>query len=309
MRDCKKIIFIVGPTSVGKSKAAVFLASKINGEIISCDSMQVYKEVNIASNKCLAKGTGGIPQHLVNIISVEDDFDVARFNELARGLIKEIHGRGRIPIIAGGSGMYMQVLLDGIFESSERDWNLRKELALLANEKGAGFLFKQLKKKDPRAADKIHPNDLKRIIRSLEVYACENSPISVLQKCRTGLWGKYNIKIFALNRERSLLYKRIDDRVDQMFRQGVVDEIKKLGDLRLSRTSERIIGVKEIRGYLRNEYGLDNAVYLMKLNTRHFAKRQLTWFRKDKRLTWIMIKPENTQEDVASKIMSEKNEK
>ncbi len=301
-----KIIFIVGPTAVGKSEIAFALAQEIKGEIISCDAMQVYKEINIASNKPPRFMLEKIRHHLISLISIEEEFDVAEFNRRAREAIKEIHVRGHIPIIVGGSGMYMQILLDGIFEGKARkNEGLREELKRKAQEKGVLFLYDVLKKKDPQAALKIHPNDLRRIMRALEVLALENKPISELQKKREGLWGKYQIHLFGLNRDREELYRQIDARVEKMFEEGLVEEIKNLSHLKWSPTADRIIGVREVQGYLKGEHDLERAKYLMKLNTRHLAKRQLTWFRKEKRIRWFALNSRESVEEIIPLMKSE----
>lgn len=299
-----KIIFLVGPTAVGKSEAAFALAKEINGEIISCDAMQVYEEIHIASSKPPSFMLEKIRHHLINLISIEEEFDVAEFNRLANEAIKDIHKRGCVPIVAGGSGLYMQILLDGIFEGkAKKNDGLREELRRKAQEKGVSFLYAALKKKDPQAVLKIHPNDLRRIMRALEVLALENKPISELQKKREGLWGKYEIPLFGLNRDRGELYERIDSRVEKMFNAGIVEEIKKLNACKWSPTADRIIGVREVQGYLKGEYDLERAKYLMKLNTRHLAKRQLTWFRKEKRIRWIMLNSQQSLGEAVKIIM------
>jgi len=297
-----KIIFIVGPTAVGKSEVAYHLAKKIGGEIISCDSMQVYKEIHIASNKPSEEILRVIPHHLLNIVSIEEEFDVAQFNQLAITAIRDIHARERIPIVVGGSGLYMEVLLDGIFEGGDKNEALRTELRQLAMDEGNQALYDKLKEIDPGAASKIHPNNIKRIIRALEVCCNEQCSISELQHKRQGIWGKYDIKLFVLNRHREALYKKINDRVDQMFDEGIIEEIRALEKKTWSYTAKGLIGVKEVLAYLSGDIDLAQAQYLMKRNTRHFAKRQLTWFRRDKRLEWMMIDAEDTAESVMEKI-------
>ena len=300
--DSAQIIFIVGPTAVGKSDVALTLAQKLKGEIVSCDAMQVYKEISVATSKPSRAMFGKVPHHLVDIQSVEDEFDVARFNEQALKAILAIMKQGKVPIVTGGSGMYMQVLLDGIFPGGGKDPQVRARLEEEAEDKGNEALYAKLKKIDPATALKIHPSDRRRMIRALEVYETTRQPISVAQKSREGLWGKYAIRIFALNRERSELYTRINRRVEEMLDAGLVDEIKKLKKYKLSLTASRIIGVKEIDGYLQGEYDIERAKYLIQLNTRHLAKRQMTWFRKDKRLEWIMIGEDDSPKMVAGKI-------
>ena len=282
-----RIIFIAGPTAIGKTQFALDLAKEITGEIISCDSMQVYREIRVASNKPSAEVLKEIPHHLINVVSIEEEFDAARFNRLALKAIEDIHRRERTPLVVGGTGLYMQILLDGIFESKPKNESLREELKEKAKEKGISFLYDILKIEDPAAAQKIHPNDLRRIIRALEVTRTEKRPFSELQKNRQGLWGKYDIQIFGLNRPRQELYERIEARVEQMFENGLVEEIKSLENRNWSKTAQNIIGVREVLGYLKKEYDLKRAKELMKLNTRHLAKKQLTWFRKDQRIEWI----------------------
>ncbi len=301
--NSKKIIFIVGPTAVGKSDVAFFLAQDIQGEIISCDSMQIYKEVNIASNKPSKDIVDKMPHYLVDILSVEEEFDVARYNEMALAAIKEIHSRNHIPVVVGGSGMYMQILLDGIFKGGFKNEALRKDFKEQARQYGNQFLYDKLKEEDPQAAGKIHPNDARRVIRALEISREEKIPISQLQKKREGLWGKYDIMLFALNRDRQKLYDQIDERVEKMVEEGLVEEIENLNKVKWSLTAKKIIGVKETRGFLKREYNLKEAKDLMKLNTRRFAKRQLTWFRKEDRLQWIMIEEGDTPEKIAEIIM------
>jgi tRNA dimethylallyltransferase len=287
--DSNTIIFIVGPTAVGKTEVAVLLAERMRGEIISCDSMQVYREINIASNKPPKELLERVPHHMIGTISIAEEFDVAAFNRDALSKIDDIRRCNRVPVICGGSGLYMSVLLDGIFEEAACDAAVREALAQEADEKGEAFLYSKLKEADPPAAARIHPHDRRRIIRALEVFNVSKAPISQLQKKRRGLWGQHDIKIIALDRERAELYARIDERVESMFKEGLSDEIRALAKRRWSRTAEKIIGVRELKGYFSGEYDLERAKSLIKLNTRRYAKRQLTWFRRDKRLCWIMI--------------------
>jgi tRNA dimethylallyltransferase len=297
-------IFIVGPTAVGKSEIGFCLAQRLNAEIVCCDAMQVYRQVSIASDKPAARHMGLIPHHLVDVCSVTEDFNVARYRELAMNAIQDVRARGKTPLIVGGSGMYMSVLLDGIFEGITVEEDIRKKLAKEEKAKGLGHLYERLKSLDPQAAAKIHPNDPQRIIRALEVALSTGQPISGLQQKREGLWGKLPIKIFALNRPRQELYQRVEARVEAMFAKGLVEEIKKISVVPLSLTARKIIGVPEVMGYLKGEQDLERAKYLMKLHTRHYVKRQLTWFRRDKRLSWIDIKQSQTNEAITQQIES-----
>lgn len=296
------LIFIVGPTAAGKSEIGMSLAKKLNAEIICCDAMQVYREITIASDKPSAEVRGLIPHHLVDILSVTEDFNMARYRELALPVIQDIQARGKTPLVIGGSGMYMSVLLDGIFEGIAVEEDLREELTEEQKAKGIGFLYGRLKALDKEAANKIHPNDTQRIIRALEVALSTGQSITKLQQKRNGLWGKIPIKIFALNRPREELYQRVETRVDAMFAKGLLEEIKEVSTLPLSITARKIIGIPEIMGHLNGEYDLERAKYLIKLNTRHYVKRQLTWFRREKRLTWIDIKQADSNESVVDQI-------
>lgn len=284
-----KIIFIVGPTGVGKSDAAVALAKARGGEIVSCDSMQVYKEVNIACDKPTEHMQRVVRHHLINVVSVTESFDVGSYRDLAMDAITDIIKRGKLPIVAGGSGMYMTVLLDGIFQSTIKDEALRSQLTDQAQASSPQVLHQQLVKLDPHAAAKIHPNDTKRIIRALEVVMTAGEPISTLQKQRQGLWGMHQINIYGLNRMREELYAAVEARIERMFAAGLIDEVKGLIRLKLSRTASTLIGIPEVVRYLKNECSLDEAKALLKRNTRHFVKRQLTWFRREARINWIEL--------------------
>ena len=298
------LIFIVGPTAVGKSETGLCLAGRLNAEIVCCDAMQVYREIVIANDKPSSKIRALVPHHLVDILSVTEDFNVARYRELAVSAIRDVQKRGKTPLIIGGSGMYVSVLLDGIFEGTAPGEDLREELIEEERAKGLGFLHERLKALDPQAAAKIHPHDPQRIIRALEVALSTGQPLSHLQEKREGLWGKMPIKIFALNRPRQELYRRAEARVDGMFAKGLLEEIKQVSALPLSVTARKIIGIPEIMGYFKGEHDLERAKYLMKLHTRHYIKRQLTWFRRDKRLTWIDISPDQSAAQVADIILA-----
>jgi tRNA dimethylallyltransferase len=299
------LIFIVGPTAIGKSEIGLSLAERLKAEIICCDAMQVYREITVASDKPSAKARVRVKHHLMDIFSVTEDFNVARYRELALAAIQDVQARGKAALIVGGSGMYMSVLLDGIFEGVNTDEDLREELVQELALRGPVLLHERLKASDPQAAAKIHPNDPQRIIRALEVSLSTGQSISSLQPKREGLWGKGPIAIFALNRPREELYRRVEARVDDMFDKGIVEEIKRVSELPLSMTARKIIGIPEVMGYLRAEHDRERAKYLMKLNTRHYVKRQLTWFRRDKRLSWIDITSDQSAGQVAEIITGE----
>ena len=283
------ILFIVGPTGVGKSALAIEAARYCGGEIVSCDAMQVYREVNIASDKPLPAMRALVPHHLLDVVSVEDDFNVARYRVLALAAIEDIFQRGRKVIVCGGSGMYMMALLDGLFDSVEIPAGIREALMAQINAEGSVVLHQRLQQVDSVSAGKINPNDAQRIIRALEIFESTGMPISALQPERNGLWGKYSIGIIGLFRSRQELYSRAEVRIERMFELGLVEEVNLLNVRPLSATASRLIGIREVNGFINGEYPQERAKELMKLNTRHYIKRQLTWFRKDQRIEWVEL--------------------
>ncbi len=295
----QRIIFIVGPTAVGKSEVAFRLAPMINAEIISADSMQIYREIMIASNKPPSDYLRKIPHHLIGIVSAEESFDVAKYHKFAWEVMARIQKEGKIPLVVGGSGLYVSILIDGIFAQEVHNEEIRHALKKAAQAEGNASLYARLKQLDPQAAAKIHPHDERRTIRALEVVELTRQPISELQKKREGLWGKFAIQMIGLNRERPELYERIDHRVDAMFQEGLVEEVRQLNKMNLSQTAVKSIGIREILGLIAGDYDLERARYLVKRNTRRYAKRQLTWFRKDKRISWTMLHKNDRAQNVA----------
>lgn len=297
-----RIVFIVGPTAIGKTAVALHLAKKIKAEIISCDSMQVYKRMNIITSKPSPSLRKQIPHHLIDILSPDKEYNVARYRKQALRKIKEINKKERPILFVGGTGLYLSILLDGIFKAKSQNKIIRNRLYKEAKDRGSEYLYQRLQEVDAEAALKIHPHDTKRIIRALETFRACGKPISQLQKERKGLNDEFDIKIFALNMAREELYERIERRIDRMFSQGLLEEAKKLLKLKLSKTARYAIGINEIKGYLDGRYDLEQAKRLMKKNTRNYAKRQFTWFRKDKRIEWVEIKDKETPESVANRI-------
>ncbi|MBM3252808.1 MAG: tRNA (adenosine(37)-N6)-dimethylallyltransferase MiaA [Candidatus Omnitrophica bacterium] len=298
----ENVIFLVGPTAVGKTAVAYFLAKRLSACIISCDSMQVYKGMNILTSKSPLEVRRKIPHYLIDIVSPESEYSCADYAKDALKKIEYVLSLSKIPLVVGGSGLYVKTLIDGIFSGPSRDENLRKSLYKEIEEKGTGVLFERLKKLDPKTASRINPKDVRRIVRALEVYMLAKEPISDLKKETSGISEDYNIIIIGLNRERRDLYSRIDKRVDEMFRDGLVDEIKHLGKLRLSQSASQALGMKEVVGYLKGDYNINEAKRFLKRNTRHFAKRQLTWFRMDKRIKWFEIKEDEMPEKTADRV-------
>ena len=285
----KRLVFIVGPTAAGKSETAFRLAKKINGEIISCDSMQVYRRMPITSQVPPPKWREAIPHYLIEELEPTKEYSAAEFRKKSLRLIESILKQKKTPIIAGGTGLYMKALLDGLFLSPKKDTALRKKLQKEAKSKSPQSLYSKLEEIDPETAAKIHPNDIRRIIRALEVYYLTGVSISRQKKRAVGITSKYDCLIFGLNMPREALYKKIDDRVESMFDAGIVKEIKKIYKKKLSMTARASLGYKEIIGYLKKEYSLLEAKELLKRNTRRLAKKQLTWFRADKRIKWLDV--------------------
>ena len=280
------IIFIVGPTSTGKSEVAFKLAQRLGAEIVSCDSMLVYKEPNIITAKPPPFMLETIRHHFVSIISVEEVYNVFTYFSSATKVIKELFLQKIPVIVCGGSGLYAKAILDGIFTFPGRNEELRERLRKEAEEKGKEALYRKLKAVDPITAEKVSCNDLKRIIRALEVYYLTGVPLSGKKKTSKGLWGSLPIKIVGLTLSREALYDKINKRVEMMFQKGVVEEVKKLLNLKLSVTAREIIGIKEIARILKGEVSLEEGMEMVKKRTRNFAKRQFTWFRQDKRIMW-----------------------
>jgi len=298
----KKVIFLLGPTAIGKSATAIHLAKKINAEIISCDSMQVYRSMEVVTSQPTCAQRKKVKHYLLGVIDPSKEYNVARYRKDAMSVCKKLFLKGKTSLFVGGAGLYYSVIVDGLFPAVPEDKLIRgrlyKQLAL----KGNKYLYKRLAKVDPLSAKKIHPNDTRRIIRALEVYAKTGMPISALQKSRVGLGNEYEIKIFALNADRQALYDKIDQRVNKMFSSGLINQARDLLGRKLSKTANCAIGIRELEGYFNGSYSLQEAKRLIQRNSRHYAKRQLTWFRKDKRINWINLKDKETPGEVAKRI-------
>ncbi|WP_022763954.1 tRNA (adenosine(37)-N6)-dimethylallyltransferase MiaA [Butyrivibrio sp. XPD2006] len=288
--DKQKLVVITGPTAVGKTKLSIELAKKIGGEIISADSMQVYKYMNIGTDKISPDKMGGVHHHLIDFLDPHDDFNVFIFQKLVKEAIADISKRGKVPIIVGGTGFYIQaVLYDIDFTETDEDESYRHELEERARTEGVHVLHEELKAVDPESAEAIHENNSKRVIRALEYYKKTGKKISQHNTEQHGRTSPYDFKYFVLTDDRSVLYSRIEKRVDQMIEEGLEREVKDLLTMNIPRdaTSMQGLGYREMIGYLEGEYDLERAVYLIKRNTRHFAKRQLTWFKRERDVIWI----------------------
>lgn len=286
----KKLVILTGPTAVGKSALSVALAKEIGGEIISADSMQVYRHMDIGSAKITQEEMDCVPHHLIDVLEPTEEFNVVIFQQLAKTAMEEIWQRGHIPILAGGTGFYIQaVLYDIDFTHNDEDSSLRARLEDIAETKGNEALYEQLRQVDPESCETIHPNNVKRVIRAIEFYQKTGRKISDHNKEQQKNLSPYNFAYFVLNDDRSRLYEKIDRRVDAMIGQGLVSEVENLKAIGCTRdlVSMQGLGYKEILDYLNGNCSLEEAVYLIKRDTRHFAKRQLTWFRREKSVIWV----------------------
>ncbi len=285
-----KMIVLTGPTAVGKTALSIALAKEIGGEIISADSMQVYRYMDIGSAKISKEEMQGVPHHLIDVLDPSEEFHVYRFQQMAKEAVNEIYQKGHIPIIVGGTGFYIQALLYDIDFSTEEDHTaLRAELEKTAAEKGSAYLHEQLKEIDPVSAQEIHPNNQKRIIRALEFYRLNGAKISDHNQMQRQKEAAYDFRYFVLNDDRTRLYQRIEERVDEMLEKGLLNEVKRLKEMGYQRdlVSMQGLGYKELLSHLAGECTLDEAIYLIKRNTRRFAKRQLTWFRRERNIIWL----------------------
>lgn len=286
----KPLIILTGPTAVGKTKASIALAKAINGEIISADSMQVYKYMDIGSAKIRPDEMQDVKHYLIDELEPHEEFHVVKFQEMAKQAIEDIYAKNKIPIVVGGTGFYIQALLYDIdFTESDEDTTYRQELESLAKENGAEYLHELLKKVDPTSANTIHANNVKRVIRALEFYKQTGKKISEHNERERQKESPYEFCYFVLNDDREHLYNRINQRIDQMLEEGLIDEVKGLKDKGYTKdmVSMQGLGYKEILNYLNGECTLEEAIYTLKRDTRHFAKRQLTWFRRERDVIWI----------------------
>ena len=288
--DRKPLIILAGPTAVGKTSLSIRLAKETGGEIISADSMQVYRHMDIGSAKITKEEMEGVPHYLVDMLEPEEEFNVVRFQQMAEEAAERIWEKGKIPLVVGGTGFYIQALLYDIdFTENDGDESYRRRLEQkTSDEEGASELYEMLTTVDPKAAREIHPRNLKRIIRALEFHHQTGKKISEHNETQRQKSSPYNYAYFVLTDERSRLYERIDQRVDLMMEQGLLDEVRYLKErgVRKDSTAMQGLGYKELYAYLEGEYPLDEAVRIIKRDTRHFAKRQLTWFKRERDVIW-----------------------
>lgn len=286
----KPLIILAGPTAVGKTALSISLARAVNGEIISADSMQVYKGMDIGSAKIRPEEMQGVSHHLIDELWPDEAFHVVLFQALAKKYMQEIWERGKVPILVGGTGFYIQaVLYDIDFTENGEDHGYRQELEQLAKEKGAQYLHDRLQEVDPKAAEEIHANNVKRVMRALEYFKETGEPISLHNEQEHQKESPYNFAYFVLNEERATLYEKINRRIDLMLEAGLIEEVTMLKEKGYTRdmVSMQGLGYKEILDYLSGNCTLEEAIYILKRDTRHFAKRQITWMKRERDVCWI----------------------
>ncbi|MBR4110404.1 MAG: tRNA (adenosine(37)-N6)-dimethylallyltransferase MiaA [Clostridia bacterium] len=302
-----KVVVIVGPTASGKTAVSIELAKILNGEIISADSMQIYKEMNIGSAKPTEEEMQGIYHHMIDVVDPTENFNVAKYKEMAEECIKKVLAKGKVPIIVGGTGLYVSTLTNGIeFSEIESDIEYRKELEKIAEqENGINILFNQLKEIDPEATNIIDKNNVRRVIRALEIFRVTGKTKTQVDK-ESIKELKYNYLIFGMLWDRQELYDRIDQRVDIMVEMGLVEEVEKLYKKGISSTAIQGLGYKEIIEYLDEKITLEEAIEKIKQETRRYAKRQMTWFKRDKNIIWLNAKnKEEVVKDICQSIREE----
>ena len=311
-KSMKPLIILTGPTAVGKTALSIGLAKAVDGEIISADSMQVYRKMNIGTAKIEPSEMQGVRHHLIDILDPGEEFNVVLFKRYALEAMEDIYSRGKIPVIVGGTGFYIQALLYDIdFEDNDNDMSYREELQRLAAEKGNSHIHNMLSKVDPESAEKIHENNVKRVIRALEFYRKTGMKISEHNETEAQKESPYNFEYFVLNDDRSKLYDRIDRRIDIMLEQGLEAEVRQLVSEGYSRelVSMQGLGYKEIIDYIQGRCSFDEAVYTLKRDTRHFAKRQITWFKREKQVTWVNKNEYDSESSILEYMMNRLREK
>lgn len=288
----RPLIILTGPTAVGKTKLSIDLAKAMGGEIVSADSIQVYRHMDIGSAKVTKSEMGGVPHHLIDVLDPTEEFNVVIFQKMAKEAVEGILNRGHIPVVVGGTGFYIQALAYDIdFTENDQDRTLRLELERIAGEKGGEYLHKMLEEVDPAAADQIHANNIKRVIRAIEFYRQTGTRISEHNEAERKKSSPYQLFYYVLNTRRSILYDCVERRVEQMMEQGLLEEVKKLAAMGCARdmVSMQGLGYKELLDHLEGRCTLEEAVYTIKRDTRHFAKRQLTWFKREKDVRWLNL--------------------
>ena len=308
----KPMIILTGPTAAGKTELSIKLAEAVGGEIISAVSMQVYKKMNIGTAKIMPEEMDGIPHYLVDELEPDEEFHVVRFQQMAKRAAEKIYEKGKIPIVVGGTGFYIQALLYDIdFSEEDADRGYRDRLKKLAEEKGNGYLHRMLAEVDPESAQTVHENNIKRVIRALEFYEKTGTKISMHNEQERTKESRYNFVYFVLTHERKILYDRINQRVDRMIEAGLIDEVRQLACEGYTKdmVSMQGIGYKEVFDYLEGKQDLAETAERIKKDTRHFAKRQLTWFRREKEVTMINRQDYRMEDEILAFMLEKIREK
>lgn len=296
------LIVVLGPTAVGKTDLSLNMAENLNAEIISADSMQIYKEMNIGTAKVSKKIRNKIPHHMIDVIKPDQNFSVADYQEYIDNLIPKIINKGKIPLMVGGTGLYINAVVDGfMLPDMEPDYNLRKDLRQKSKKHGNEYVHDILKEIDPPLAEKLHPNDLRRVIRGIEIYRITGKTKTYYKDKQEKKKERYKTIKIGLKREREELYHRINERVEKMIEKGLIEEVKYLKNkYNLSKTAAQALGYKEIMSYLNDEYDINEAKRIIKRDSRHYAKKQLSFFKRDKKINWF-----NLSKTKQSKILNE----
>ena len=298
------VIIILGPTGVGKTALSILIAKVLKTEIISADSMQIYRDMDIGTAKPSAEELRAVPHHLIDILSPTESFSAGMFREKAEEAIDSLHTKNRIPLVVGGTGLYIRSLTEGLFEGPAADWPLREKLMEDEKLHGSGHLYKYLSEIDPAAAEKINPNDLRRTVRALEVSLKEEKKISECRQSSTKP-SDYNFIKIGLFRDREELYRMIEERVDKMMEAGLIQETERLLGMKPERTALQALGYREMAQHLNGEIALKEAVRLTRKRTKMYAKRQMTWFRKEQGINWVDVTGIMIANEIYEKVLNE----
>ncbi len=300
----KKVLAIVGPTASGKTDISVEIARRLNGEIISADSRQVYKGMPVSTSQPSEENLNSVKHHFISELNPDEEFNSGEFGIIGRKIIDDIFSRNKLPVICGGSGLYIRSLIDGFFEEKIESKEIRERLYRELNDRGEDYLYEELRRVDPESSQIIPPRKVRRVIRALEIYYATGKKISELQKNLPEI----NFKTFqiGLSYQRKILYERINQRVDRMIEEGLLNEVRELmnrGYHYGKNYPVDTVGVKEVMKYFEGEFSFEEMLHLIKQNTRRYAKRQLTWFRKDKRILWLEAGDGENADELAEKVL------
>ncbi|MGB0911592.1 MAG: tRNA (adenosine(37)-N6)-dimethylallyltransferase MiaA [Nitrospirales bacterium] len=301
----KPIIVILGPTAIGKTRVSIDVAKALDTDILTADSRQVYRGMDIGTDKPTLPERQGVSHQLIDLADPDQHFTTGDYRRHAITAIEKIHNNGQIPLIAGGTGLYIQALLHGLWPGPPANWDLRKALDTQAQEKGSAYVHQQLSRVDPVLAKRVHPNDYVKIQRGLEVYQALGMPLSQVHQRHNFQETPYHALVIGLNMKRELLYQRIESRVELEIEKGLIQETQQLLDRGYHRTlsSMTSLGYRQMAGFLAGDYSYEEAVRLLKRDTRHFAKRQITWFRRETSTQWLHVEEQESKEHIAKRIL------